>query len=366
MFLKNLKINYFRNIINENINFSRNINIIYGNNGNGKTNLLESIYYTSSLKPIKKKNKLLHLINENSEYSIIQSTFEQNNYKEIIKIAITPEKKALIYNQNKNTDIQLYLHKFKSVLFTPDDLMIIKGEPQKRRDFFNKAIFHLNPPYYNTLIEYNKILKTRNKILKNISEGNKKQIEILEIVNEQFTDISLKIYQYRMQYLIKFIPIWIKVVNKLSDKEFMPYLIYKTDFNYKNKQEFLNKLKSKKKREIIQKRTLTGPHFDDYKIITNDKEIKFFGSQGEIRLFTLALKIAHIIYIKQEHNHYPILLLDDISSELDNNRKDFLFSFLENINSQIFITTTTPTQLPFLKNADFLEITNGRTKWKKI
>jgi DNA replication and repair protein RecF len=364
MFLKNIKINNFRNIQNENINFSKNINIIYGENGNGKTNLLESIYYTTSLKPIKKNNKLIHLINKNSQYSIIKSTFENNNYKEIIKISITPEKKILFYNQNTNTNIQIYLHKFKSVLFTPDDLMIVKGEPQKRRDFFNKAIFHLNQSYYNSLIEYNKILKTRNKILKNISEGNNKQLEILEILNEQFTDISLKIYQDRINYLIKYIPIWIDIVNQLSTKNFLPYLIYKTDFDYKNRDNFINKLKSKQKREILQKRTLTGPHFDDYKIITNDKELKFFGSQGEIRLFVLALKIAHVIYIKKETGNYPILLLDDISSELDTNKKKFLFNFLKKIDSQIFITTTTPKHIPNLESESFLEIKNGKTYWK--
>ncbi len=364
MFLKNIKINNFRNIQNEDINFSKNINIIYGDNGNGKTNLLESIYYTTSLKPIKKKHKLIHLINENSKASIIKSTFENNDYKEIIKIAITPEKKALIYNQNNNTNIQSYLHKFKSVLFTPDDLMIIKGEPQKRRDFFNKAIFHLNQYYYSNLIEYNKILKTRNKILKDIAEGDKRQLAILEIINEQFTDISLKIYQNRINYLINYIPILINTVNQLSKKDFLPYLIYKTDFNYKNRDDFLSKLKSKQKREILYKRTLTGPHFDDYKIITNDKEIKFFGSQGEIRLFTLAMKIAHIIYVKETTNNYPILLLDDISSELDSNRKEFLFNFLKTIDSQIFITTTAINHIPKLENMDFLEIKNGKTNWK--
>ena len=361
MFLKNITINDFRNIETANINFSKNVNIIYGNNGNGKTNLLETIYYTTSLKPIKKKNKLAHLIKENKTYSIIKSTFENNDYNEMIKIAITPQKKALIYNNNNNTNIQSYLHKFKSVLFTPDDLMIIKGEPELRRGFFNKAIFHSNELYYSNIIEYNKILKARNKTLKNIYIGNKKDLEVLKALNEQFTILSMNIYKERINYLIDYIPIWIDTVNKLSEKEFHPYLVYKTDFNYKDKKEFLKKLNSKQEREIKQRRTLMGPHFDDYKIITNDKEIKFFGSQGEIRLFTMAMKIAHIIYIHKKTKAYPILLLDDISSELDNTRKKFLFDFLNKIDAQIFITTTNIEDIPKFKNTDFFEIIDGKT-----
>jgi len=364
MFLKNISINNFRNIKNVNLEFSKNVNIIYGDNGNGKTNLLETIYYTTSLKPIKKRNKLSHLINENQEYSIIESVFKNNDYSESIKIAITPQKKALIYNKNSNTNIQSYLHKFKSVLFTPDDLMIIKGEPEARRTFFNKAIFHSNQFYYSKIIEYNKILKSRNKTLKSIFEGNKKDLELLEVLNEQFTNISLEIYQERINYLIEYIPIWINVINKLSNKKFSPYLVYKTDFNYKDKSEFLKKLKSKQFREIQQKRSLVGPHFDDYKILTNDKEIKFFGSQGEIRLFTLAMKIAHIIYLHKINDTYPILLLDDISSELDKSRKEYLFNFLNSIDAQIFITTTSPENIPDIKNASFFEIIDGKINKK--
>jgi len=359
MLLKNITINNFRNIKAANIDFTKNVNIIYGDNGNGKTNFLEAIYYTSSLKPIKKRNKLSHLIKDEEEYSIIKSTFQNKEYSESIKIAITPQKKALIYNENSNTEIQSYLHKFKSVLFTPDDLNIIKGEPENRRVFFNKAIFHANPLYYSYLIEYNKILKSRNKTLKNIFEGNKKQLEVLDVLDEQFVNLSLTIYQERIDYLIKYIPIWIDTVNSLSEKNFLPYLIYKTDFNYKDKEDFLKKLKNKRYREIKQRRTLVGPHFDDYKIITNDKEIKFFGSQGEIRLFTLAMKIAHIIYIYKETKEYPILLLDDISSELDDTRKKFLFDFLKKIDSQIFITTTSLKNIPQIENMDLLKIEHG-------
>jgi DNA replication and repair protein RecF len=237
--------------------------------------------------------------------------------------------------------------------------MIIKGDPEIRREFFNKSIFHANQYYYNYTLKYNQILKSRNKVLKELFEGLHKKTELLDVLDEQFTEISLQIYNERINYLIDYIPIFIETVKKLSDKDFLPYLIYKTEFNYKSKEAFLSKLKSKRQSEINQKRTLVGPHLDDYKIITNDKELKFFGSQGEIRLFTLAIKISHIIYIFEKTKSYPILLLDDISSELDEKRKLFLFNFLKTIDSQIFITTADLNSLPELEKVSFFEVVDG-------
>jgi len=359
MFLEKIQISNFRNITNTKLTFNSKFNIIHGDNGNGKTNLLEAIYYTTSLKPIKKKNKLTHLINDKAQHSILNSTFKNNSYREEIKIIITPQKKALIYNNNTNTDIKSYLHKFQAVLFTPDDLMIIKGEPEMRRELFNKAIFHSNQFYYSYIRDYNRILKSRNKILKEMHENKTNNSELLNALNQQFANLSLKIYEERINYLIDYIPILIKIINNLSNKEYLPYLVYKTDFNYKDREQFLLKLKNKQYLEIRQKRTLIGPHLDDYKIMTNDKEIRFFGSQGEIRLFALAIKISQIVYIYEKTNQYPILLLDDISSELDEKRKDFLFNFLKTIDTQIFITTTSLSNLPKLESSSFYHVKNG-------
>lgn len=342
MYINNLALTNFRNIESAELLFDNHFNIIYGNNGNGKTNLLESIHYISNLKPLK-DNYSNHLIMFNKTSTQIETTIKTEQEENHLKIILSNEGKKIFLNQNQEKQIQDYLFDFKSVIFTPDDLVILKGEPEKRRKHFDKAIFHTQPAYFKILKDYEQVLKNRTALIKDMVEkgvASSEQKKLFEVYNNQFSKLSCQVYQQREKYLIDYIPYFINTVKKLSDNKINASLNYYSNFDYSNEKTFLADLEKNFKEEINKKRTLCGPHLDDYIFLINDKNLRTYGSQGEIRSFLLALKTAHILYLYQLSNNYPVLLLDDMSSELDNNRKKFLFDFLSSIQGQVFITTT--------------------------
>ncbi|MBN2694517.1 DNA replication and repair protein RecF, partial [bacterium] len=248
------------------------------------------------------------------------------------------DKKQIYWNQESIKNIQEYLFNFKTVLFSPDDLSIIKGEPEKRRKFFDKSIFQISKNYFLILKEYEYFLKMRNQLLKEPLDYTKRRL--LDVADEKFSNLAISIFKQRDDYLKKLQPFLNDILDKLTNREFSFKMEYNTEFDYSSDESFLKYLKSNISNEIIRKRTLSGIHLDDVIFIRNGKNIKNFGSQGEIRLSILAIKIAHINYLFSETGKYPTLLLDDLFSELDIYRKNYLLSYLKNRDTQTFITST--------------------------
>jgi len=359
MHLNSLILNNFRNISKTSLTFSKYFNIIYGNNGNGKTNLIESIYYLTSLTPIKDR-RISHLITHTNSNADIEGVFYRDEVFDRINILLEKSSKTLLYNGNKEYNISNYLYNFKSILFTPDDLMLIKGEPEKRRKYFNKAIFQIFPLYFKELRIYKRVLQERNALIKELSERrDSNKMDLLDIINQQFVDIAIVIFKRREQYLKEYYSYFLNSLKELSGKDDVS-ITYKTSSIYNDKDEFLKQLEGKFLKELTLKRTLLGPHIDDYELKIDNKLIKHFGSQGEIRIFLLAIKISHILYIYEKTNQYPILLLDDISSELDEERNNILFNFLEKIDGQVFITSTSKKYIPELKNKKEFFVKDGQ------
>ncbi len=352
MWIKNIKIKNFRNYNQEEINLEKNINIFYGKNAQGKTNIIEAIFLCSLGKSFraKKDNEMIKL---NEENAIVEIEYEKSDRDGKIKIEIG-NKKNIYLNGIKIKKLSELLGNLNIVIFTPDDINILKGGPQNRRRFLDIMISQLRPNYMHILNLYLKTIEQRNKYLRQIKEEHKDE-NLLEIWDEKLAEYAVKIYEYRKEFIEKIIK-KINIIHKnITNGEEQIELEYITECD--NKEKYLQLLKERRKLDIIKGFTTKGIHRDDFVIYINKKEIKIFGSQGQNRTAMLSLKLAELQVIYDEIGEYPILLLDDFMSELDRTRRK---NFLENIEgTQVIITGTEKLDI---ENLEYLEynVSNGK------
>ena len=333
MWINKIKINNFRNYNNEEINLKENVNVFYGENAQGKTNIIEAIFLCSMGKSFRtKKDK--EMIKLDSENSTIEIEYKKSDRDGKIKINLG-NKKSVFVNGVRLKKLSELLGNINVVIFTPDDINILKGGPQNRRRFLDIIISQLKPNYMHNLNLYLKTLEQRNNYLRQIREENKSE-ELLEIWDEKLAEYAINIYKYRNEFIEK-IKNKIKTIHsEITDKKEEIEIEYISECN--NKEEYLNLLKQRRKLDIIKGFTTKGVHRDDFMIYINNELVNIYGSQGQNRTVILSLKIAEMQVIYDEIGEYPILLLDDFMSELDEKRRR---NFLENIeNKQVIITCT--------------------------
>ena len=342
MWINNIKLNNFRNYNNKEIKLHENINVFFGENAQGKTNIIESIFLCSIGKSFR-TNKEKELIKFNEEKTLVEINYEKSDRTGNIKIEIG-EKKQVYLNGIKIKKLSELLGNINIVIFTPDDINILKGGPQNRRKFLDIMISQLRPNYMHILSLYNKTLEQRNNYLKQI-KIEKKDENLLDIWDEKLIDYGIKIYEYRKEFLEK-IKNKIKNIHKdITNGREDIEIKYISDAI--TRQTFINELKSRRKLDIIKGFTTKGVHRDDFIIYINKKEVGTFGSQGQNRTAMLSLKLSELQVIYDDIGEYPILLLDDFMSELDSKRRE---SFLNNIKDiQVIITCTEKLRLENLK-----------------
>ncbi len=353
MWIKKIKINNFRNYDLEEINLNKNINIFYGENAQGKTNIIESIFLCSMGKSFRaKKDK--EMIKLNAEQANIEIEYQKQDRDGKIKIEIN-NKKNIYLNGIKIKKLSELLGNINTVIFTPDDINILKGGPQNRRRFLDIMISQLKPNYMYHLNVYAKIIEQRNNYLRQIRE-EKKDENLLEIWDEKLVEEAYIIYQYRKEFIEK-IKYKIKNIHsEITDKKEDIKIEYITHCD--SKEKYIKLLKERKKLDIIKGYTTKGIHRDDFIIYINDKELRIYGSQGQHRTSILSLKLAEVEIIKEEIGETPILLLDDFMSELDEKRREH---FLEKIeNTQVIITCTDKINLAN-KNILIYNVKSGKT-----
>ena len=352
MWIKNIKIKNFRNYDQEEINLEKNINIFYGKNAQGKTNIIEAIFLCSLGKSFraKKDNEMIKL---NEENAIVEIEYEKSDRDGKIKIEIG-NKKNIYLNGIKIKKLSELLGNLNIVIFTPDDINILKGGPQNRRRFLDIMISQLRPNYMHILNLYLKTIEQRNKYLRQIKEEHKDE-NLLEIWDEKLAEYAVKIYEYRKEFIEKIIK-KINIIHKnITNGEEQIKLEYITECD--NKENYLNILKQRRKLDIIKGFTTKGIHRDDFQTLINEKEVGNYGSQGQQRTSILTLKIAELYVIYDEIGEYPILLLDDFMSELDRTRRK---NFLENIEgTQVIITGTEKLDIENLKYLEY-NVSNGK------
>lgn len=334
MHINTILLENFRNYDNQEIKLNKNINIIYGNNAQGKTNIIESVFLCAYGKSFRAK-KDSELIKFDKDLCKVEVSYSKVDREGIIKAEIN-DKKTFFSNGVKQNKISDIIGKINVVIFTPDDIEIIKDGPQKRRRFLDMMISSLRPNYLHLLNSYNKVLEQRNNFLRQIKLENKNPA-MLDIWDEQLSEYSFKIYEYR-KYFIEKISKSIEDIHSLITKSGKEDIKIKYISNSKNKESFLENLKKSRAVDIKRGFTATGIHRDDFMIYINSRPVSIFGSQGQQRTAILTLKLCELKIVKEEIGDTPILLLDDYMSELDEKRRT---SFLENIKgNQVIITCT--------------------------
>ena len=333
MWIKKIKINNFRNYKNQEINLEKNINIFYGENAQGKTNIIEAIFLSSMGKSFRaKKDKEMIMLGE--EKSNIEIEYEKTDRDGKIKIELG-NKKIVYINGIKIKKLSELLGKINVVIFTPDDINILKGGPQNRRRFLDIMISQLRPNYMYNLNLYLKTLEQRNNYLRQIKEENKNE-NMLEIWDEELSNYAINIYNYRKEFIEKIKNKIKNIHSKITNNKEEIEIEYLSECI--SKEKYLELLKQRRKLDIIKGYTTKGIHRDDFNIYINKKELGIYGSQGQHRTAILSLKLSELNIVKDEIGESPILLLDDFMSELDEKRRK---NFLEKINDvQVIITCT--------------------------
>ena len=347
MYIEEIKLHNFRNYEEQKIELNKNINIFYGENAQGKTNIIESIFlcaYAKSFRTSKDKE----IINLNKNEASVTLKYQKKDRKGTIRVNIS-DKKYIYLNDIKAKKMSEILGKLNVVIFSPDDINILKDGPQKRRRFLDMMIGQLRPNYIHCLNIYLKVLEQRNNYLRQIKEQNKSE-DLLEIWDEKLAEYAIIVYRYRYEFINKIKEVINEIHCKITDNKENLELKYISECD--NKEKFIELLKQRRKLDIIKGYTTKGVHRDDFNIFINNKEVSVYGSQGQNRTVVLSLKLAELQVIKDDIDDYPILLLDDFMSELDSNRRK---SFLNNIeNTQVIITCTDPIEIEkFNKNVEY-------------
>lgn len=366
MKIQNLNLKNFRNYNKLDISFNDKLNIIIGNNAQGKTNILEAIYYLSITKPISINNDK-SIIMRDKEGTSISTVVVDKNSSNKLTVNVTNNGKKLLINSNEIKKHSDFIGKLKVILFTPDSLGIIKEGPGNRRRFLNIEISQLYVRYINILNEFNVILKQRNEYLKIIREGNYNK-EYMNILNEKFVSLSIDIYKYRK----KFIDLLNRYIGSIF-KDISSYeglsLRYITNIDLSDmnniEKVLMEKIDAGFNREVIYGSTLIGPHRDDFSFILEDNDLLLYGSQGQLKMAVLALKLAEIEVFKDICGENPVILLDDLFSELDINKRNKVINYL-NKDMQTIITTTDLSNVDeeYINNSYIFEIENGAVIYK--
>ena len=351
MWVKKIKIKSFRNYQNQEILLNKNLNIFYGENAQGKTNVIESIFLSSLGKSFR-TNKDKELIKFGEECAEIEIYYEKSDRQGNIKINIGNKKNILI-NDIHVKKLSALLGNIQTVIFTPDDINILKGGPENRRKFLNIMISQLRPKYMYIYNLYLKTLDERNKYLKKIKLENANE-DLLEIWDEQLIKYGKIIADYRCEFINKLINKIKNIHSNITGNKEKIKIEYITDCLDQNKYKEL--LRARKKLDIIKGYTTRGIHRDDFEVFIDDKLVNIYGSQGQHRTAVLSLKISELQVISEEIGENPILLLDDFMSELDEKRSN---NFMENIkNTQVIITCTDKLILNNVE-AKFFNVING-------
>lgn len=341
--LSNLKLKNFRRFFDYQINTNSNFTIICGDNATGKTSILEAMYLLSTAKS-PRTNDLTSLINDQSMFSIIEATYNENRYK----VILSKNGKAAYVNDVEYKKISDFIAGILVVMFTPKDLNLIIGGRSERRKFFDLMISLCDKKYMTLLSEYKNVLKERNEILKQYTTANKL---ILDVVSDNLANLGEKITTRRQKF-IDLLNNYIQIISKKLNFENI-----KVNYLPSIEKDYKLNLENKLNYDLLTKSTSVGPHRDDYGFEICDKEATEYASQGQMRSIVICLKLALKEVCELCNKKEVILLLDDVFAELDKNRqKELVLYLLE--QKQTFITTTTLKEIPneILQKANILKL----------
>ena len=338
MFFKSLELQNFRNYETLKIQFDPHINIIVGKNGQGKTNILESLYYIAYLKSHRVNDDNVLIKNDKKIFKI-KSKLKRETLLDEVKIEQDLDNKKVFFNQTEILKRGEYLELINIILFEPTNLDILKGSPNIRRDFLNDAISQINSNYYNVLNDFNRLLKMRNEYLK----SNRNDKDYLDSLDKYYIEKAAIIYQMRSKYIMRineFITNIYKDIMNIDDLRIEYKSFYEKLEDKSNIKEALTlEMQKNYNKEKYLGQTIEGPQKDDFCFISGSTNLKEYGSQGQQRGAVISLKFAEAEIVKKYKNVIPVFLLDDVFSELDGIRKNNLIKYITS-DYQVILTTT--------------------------
>ena len=372
MKIKSLKLLYFRNYLSTNIEVHPSLNVLVGNNANGKTNIIESIFCLALGKSYRTKSDS-ECIMFGETATAMSCVVNKNNKNLDIMLGINNKGKSAKIAGLKKTKLTDFVGELNVVLFSPEDLQIVKGSPALRREFINREFYQFSRVYHKYYLMYQHLLKQRNSYLKDMRKNPKDEMSLayLETITSQLAKVAIYITKERVAFVHEISALTYQNMLNISNEQETLKIKYRssvleslniTDVNDTNfTEENLVKVMMKKSfDDIMRGSTKIGPHQDDLEFYINDLDAKMYASQGQQRSIVLSLKLAEINYLKSKTGTYPVLLLDDVLSELDKNRQLKLLDAI-NENVQTFITTPSISDIKedLLKKAKVFKIENG-------
>ena len=360
----------FRNYLSTNVKFNEKMNVFVGDNAQGKTNILESIIILALTKSHRVLNSP-NIITFGKTKCKIQGVVKKDKIISKLEVRLTDSEKKLFINSTNIRKVADYISCLNVIIFTPDDLEIVKGSPNIRRNLMNIQLSQISKTYLNTYNEYNKLLKTRNEYLKILFNNNIADKNYLDIITDKLVEKAVIIYQKRKEYIDK--------INEEINKNFqyisgesglkIEYLnnIELDSYEEDNiKKRFYEKLKKNYYRELQYGMTMYGPHRDDLLFEFNGNDLKTYGSQGQQKIAILCFKLSEIPIFKEFSGFYPVLLLDDIFSELDIKKRNKLLKLINDLSIQSIITTTDLKNISkkSLEDAFIFEVKNANIERK--
>ncbi len=339
MQLQSLKLLHFRNYEHLEIEFHPKINIIYGKNGSGKTNLVEAIYVLAVTRSFRNVNEKV-LIQSGGTLGKIEGEIVNNDevYPTNYRIYLEKDGKKVKINKNKIVRLSDYITKIPIVLFSPDDLKFLKDTPSTRRKQLNISISQYSLEYLKNLSNYNKLLKQRNAYLKKLVVNSNQSFEYLNILTEKLISYGIKIYEQREQFIVKINETLGNFYENITGLCGLK-IEYKSDYEKMNKNELLTSYQHLLKKDLMFGKTNLGIHTDDLHFFLNDEDLRDYGSEGQQKNAIIAYKLSELKLLKEILGYFPILILDDLFSELDREKIENIFKILKS-DVQTFITTT--------------------------
>lgn len=361
----------FRNYQNLNLQIDGLVNVFYGNNAQGKTNILESIFYSAFGMSHRTSNEddLVKMSCREMASEVTFSNLYGDHTLRVKRQNICERMKKQISLDDNVIKSKEHYGTLNIVMFSPEDLQIVKGEPALRRRFLDMEIAQTNRYYYGLLVKYNRVLQQRNKFLKDARENILDHAE-LEVWNKEIANVAAEIISLRLKVLKKINSIAGSIYKEITNQKEELVVNYELKTNSSAiicsqedsleswRQWYLAKLRERQTIDVLRGSTGIGPHRDDLSITVNDNNLRSFGSQGQQRSGALALKLAEMEYVKKEAGEYPVLLLDDVMSELDSERRKQILNFIDG-RVQTFITVNDKNLIPELACNRYFFVSEG-------
>lgn len=358
--LRSLTLRNFRSYAAENFAFHDRVNLIYGENAQGKTNLLEAVHFLLAFRPFRQV-KHEELITIGASEARIKGEIESPAGLDEVHIILGGEKRTIKLNGKLVYNASKALGRYNVVAFLPSDIELVKGGPQTRRRYLDALIFSLEPAHLAELRKYHRFLAQRNAIL---SRGRSVTPESLEIWDENLVETGSRVISRRIEYVKKMTPILARIYADSSGSRSEASLEYATSFAAGDDiaAAYAENLRASFAKDRARGHTTIGPHRDNLAFYIDGKDASVYASQGESKNFALALRTSEIDLIKATLGKTPVLLLDDVTSELDERRRKFLFGMLVGFTGQIFITTTNPEEVLLKGEMKTFRIRKGRAE----